>query len=356
VTIDDERTHYDVVGVEPGASKDEIRSAYRARLGDLRAGDASSDRARAETARLNNAWQVLSDPFQRERYDRALGLDSEPPAAADETADEAGEDGGAAPRRTAVPPASAEGKRGGMLSTEAEPPPADWPPGFRPPPARARVIAMVIDLFVLAVIVFAGQALGARVIDSAYPEETDRLDALADQVDVAEARRDRAEERADDAEDAIERATRDGDAAALEEARGDKRAAEAEAERQQEIIDDKEDRAQDVQGDLLPAQLGVTVTTLVVALLYLVPSSARTGRTLGKRLLRIRAVQVNGAPLGVRAALLRYGTPLLVGFMLSPIFGQLGFFVVLVGVVTWPRNPNRQGLHDRLAGTIVVDG
>jgi curved DNA-binding protein CbpA len=354
VTIDDERTHYDVVGVEPGASKDEIRSAYRDRLGDLRAGDASTEQARAETARLNAAWQVLSDPFQRERYDRALGGEAEPSAPGDETADDAGEDGGRA-RRGVGPPPRAERRRG-MLSTEAEPPPSDWPPGFRPPPARARVIAMVIDLFVLSVIVFAGQALGARIIESAYPEETDRLDALADQIDVAEERRDRAEERADDADNAIERARRDGDEAALEEARADQRAAEAEAERQQEIIDDKEDRAQDVQGDLLPAQLGVTATTLVVALLYLVPASARTGRTLGKRLLQIRAVQVNGAPLGVRAALLRYGTPLLVGFMLSPIFGQLGFFVVLVGVVTWPRNPNRQGLHDRLAGTIVVDG
>jgi curved DNA-binding protein CbpA len=356
VTSDDERTHYDVVGVEPGASKDEIRSAYRDRLGDLRAGDPSTDQARAETARLNAAWQVLSDPFQRERYDRDVGVEAEPPAAADETVDDVGEHGRTAPRRRAVPPASAERKRGGMLSTEAEPPPPDWPPGFRPPPARARVIAMVIDLFVLSVIVFAGQALGARIIESAYPEQTDRLDALADQIDVAEERRDRAEERADDADNSIERARRDGDEAALEEARVDQRAAEAEAERQQEIIDDKEDRAQDVQGDLLPAQLGVTATTLVVALLYLVPSSARTGRTLGKRLLQIRAVQVNGAPLGVRAALLRYGTPLLVGFMLSPIFGQLGFFVVLVGVVTWPRNPNRQGLHDRLADTIVVDG
>lgn len=355
MTIDDERTHYDVVGVEPGASKEEIRSAYRDRLGDLRAGDASTEQARAETARLNAAWQVLSDPFQRERYDRALGGEAEPPALGDETAYDAGEDGGRA-RRRGVPPASAERKRGGMLSTEAEPPPPDWPPGFRPPPARARIIAMVIDLFVLSVIVFAGQALGARIIESAYPEQTDRLDALADQIDVAEERRDRAEERADDADNAIERARRDGDEVALEEARADQTAAEAEAERQQEFIDDTEDRAQDVQGDLLPAQLGVTATTLVVALLYLVPSSARTGRTLGKRLLQIRAVQVNGAPLGVRAALLRYGTPLLVGFMLSPIFGQLGFFVVLVGVVTWPRNPNRQGLHDRLAGTIVVDG
>jgi hypothetical protein len=30
--------------------------------------------------------------------------------------------------------------------------------------------------------------------------------------------------------------------------------------------------------------------------------------------------------------------------------------VVLFGVLTWPRNANYQGLHDRLAGTIVVDG
>lgn len=71
-------SHYELLGVEPGASKDEIRAAYRERLEDVRGkvekgrSDQVRDGARAETARLNAAWQVLSDPFQRQRYDAEL--------------------------------------------------------------------------------------------------------------------------------------------------------------------------------------------------------------------------------------------------------------------------------------------
>ena len=54
--------YYDLLGVEPGADKDTIKSAYRDQL------DGASQ---AERARLNKAWNVLSDPVQRERYDDA---------------------------------------------------------------------------------------------------------------------------------------------------------------------------------------------------------------------------------------------------------------------------------------------
>jgi uncharacterized RDD family membrane protein YckC len=71
-------THYELLGVEPDATKDEIRSAYRERLEELRGqvekgrSDQARNGAREETARLNAAWQVLSDPFQRQRYDAGL--------------------------------------------------------------------------------------------------------------------------------------------------------------------------------------------------------------------------------------------------------------------------------------------
>jgi uncharacterized RDD family membrane protein YckC len=71
-------SHYELLGVEPDASKEEIRSAYRDRLDQLRGkvekgrSDQARDGARAETARLNAAWQVLSDPFQRQRYDAEI--------------------------------------------------------------------------------------------------------------------------------------------------------------------------------------------------------------------------------------------------------------------------------------------
>lgn len=80
-------SHYDLIGVEPDASKDEIRSAYRERIEALRGkvengrSDKARDGAREETARLNAAWQVLSDPYQRDRYDTQLsggGTETEP--------------------------------------------------------------------------------------------------------------------------------------------------------------------------------------------------------------------------------------------------------------------------------------
>ncbi|HEY4397538.1 MAG TPA: RDD family protein [Acidimicrobiia bacterium] len=75
-------SHYELIGVEPDASKEEIRSAYRERLEVLRGkaetgrSDQARNGARAETARLNAAWQVLSDPYQRERYDTELSVGS----------------------------------------------------------------------------------------------------------------------------------------------------------------------------------------------------------------------------------------------------------------------------------------
>jgi uncharacterized RDD family membrane protein YckC len=71
-------SHYELIGVESDASKDEIRSAYRERIEALRGkvengrSDKARDGARAETARLNSAWQVLADPVQRQRYDSEL--------------------------------------------------------------------------------------------------------------------------------------------------------------------------------------------------------------------------------------------------------------------------------------------
>ena len=71
-------SHYELIGVEPDASKDEIRSAYRERIEALRGtvengrSDKARDGAREETARVNSAWQVLADPVQRQRYDTEL--------------------------------------------------------------------------------------------------------------------------------------------------------------------------------------------------------------------------------------------------------------------------------------------
>lgn len=63
-------SHYDVLGVVPGADPATIRQAYvalaRRHHPDRPGGDAAQMRA------INDAWAVLSDPLRRSRYDRSL--------------------------------------------------------------------------------------------------------------------------------------------------------------------------------------------------------------------------------------------------------------------------------------------
>lgn len=62
-------THYDVLGVAPGASAAEVRAAYRQaarRHHPDRRGDADA------MARVNEAWQVLGHPDRRRQYDLTL--------------------------------------------------------------------------------------------------------------------------------------------------------------------------------------------------------------------------------------------------------------------------------------------
>ena len=67
------------------------------------------------------------------------------------------------------------------------------------------------------------------------------------------------------------------------------------------------------------------------------------GQTLGKKLFHLRIVELTGKPLTVMRCLRRYG-----GYAAGMATGGLGFLQVL-----W--DPNRQGIQDRVAHTIVVD-
>lgn len=63
-------THYTTLGVEPGATGDEIRQAFRS-LSKTHHPDAGGDAERFKA--ISQAYQILKDPVTRARYDQELG-------------------------------------------------------------------------------------------------------------------------------------------------------------------------------------------------------------------------------------------------------------------------------------------
>ena len=79
-------THYEVLGVGPDATGEEIQRAYRS-LARRHHPDVAPDADRTLMAAINGAWMVLSDPIRRRDYDATLDRPepSPRPAAATDT-------------------------------------------------------------------------------------------------------------------------------------------------------------------------------------------------------------------------------------------------------------------------------
>jgi curved DNA-binding protein CbpA len=384
---DDELTHYEVLGVEPSASKDEIRAAYREELATAQAQVTNAETAkkpdsgviaaaREEEATVRAAWQILSDPVQRARYDETIGVEHTAETRLEDTEEEADEEVVASTavarrnREKSPREARAEARAKamanrppGLFSTEHPPTPPSWPAGFHAPPPRARLLALLVDVVALALIVVLQTTLGGLLIDRAYPKETKQLDHLSTCLDSLDTAKTDLDASAAKRAASIQQANAD----CKEFTTVDKKAVygaplSTDATKKQlgKQIDHRKGKLEDEQtnlrNDILPGQLAVSMLTLALALLYLVPSTVRSGRTLGKKLLQLRVVNIDGSPVAVRGAMIHYGLPVAVALLFAPILGPLGYVAVLFGVLTWPRNANYQGLHDRLAGTIVVDG
>jgi uncharacterized RDD family membrane protein YckC len=89
--------------------------------------------------------------------------------------------------------------------------------------------------------------------------------------------------------------------------------------------------------------VGVTgLLSAAIAIGYPVGSWVLLGQTPGKALMGMRIVRVDGRPLSLRCALLRYA-----GYWVSALPLFLGFLWVLA-------DDRRQGWHDKLARTYVV--
>ena len=74
------RDLYDVLGIERGANEEEVRKAYRKKALEFHPDRNKSEGASDRFKEVNEAYQVLSDPEQRSRYDRFghRGVDGNP--------------------------------------------------------------------------------------------------------------------------------------------------------------------------------------------------------------------------------------------------------------------------------------
>ena len=69
-----ERDYYEVLGIEPSASAEEIKRAYhRAAFQRHPDRNRESEEAHEEMERINEAYAVLSDPIKRREYDLPRG-------------------------------------------------------------------------------------------------------------------------------------------------------------------------------------------------------------------------------------------------------------------------------------------
>jgi len=388
--------YYDLLGVESGADKDTIKAAYREQL------DGASQ---AERAKLNKAWNVLSDPVQRERYDdaRAEGWLDDSEDDHEETAP--------APRR---------GGRAATTSRERPARPAPEPTVVLPEgmvlaESRARGLALLIDFSILFVVyVLALSLVLPALLKSQYPTQTKRIDAINRNIDTLDTFKGHADDRAnrtkpstaDRKQARTDKAKFDQDvtclasstalaAADCKRARGllhdriattsqsqsaamtsltrdlktqsayaqdradnvlatkgaEVDAAKRESKRLDKQITTANDKVTSVAKDFQGFALLMYGGLLVIFLAYTVPSTAITGQTLGMRLRHVRVVRADGSHVGWGGAFIRFAIPLAIALLLP----QLGAIIGLGMVLWFLRDKNRQGFHDKLARTLVVE-
>jgi curved DNA-binding protein CbpA len=326
--------YYQLLDVAPDAPRDDIREAFRTKRDALQAQE--GDGNRGKVAQLNRAWNVLSDPAQRERYDDRLAEHRESGASLDEYEGEDGADDTSGPRTKAQQRADARRAR------QTRQPTIVMPEGFTQASTKARLFALGFDLLVLLGIFLAVYQVGLGYVDHKFPGKRSEANALITKRNDASTRVSADKKKVSDANAAKNTAAA--------------KSAQAKQATDQKAVDAANARINAINKELGPTTNLVFVAGMIVLLIYLVPSSALTGQTLGKRLRHIRVVKVDGSPLGWSAAITRFGVPLLVGTILTVLMRTpLGLAVAVLGIVGWISNPNRQGLHDRLAKTIVVE-
>jgi uncharacterized RDD family membrane protein YckC len=378
-------TYYEALGATPDASRDELRAAYRERISELEAAregkhvnEAQLQRNREEVARVRAAWNVLSDPFQRKRYDEQLTAQSNGQGGdggeVEIVDDEASSKPSDVPltgwrRILAPPPRPAAGTGNGKPPPRRRPvrePTIPLPSGMRLAEPRARGMALLFDFAVVLAVYWLALLVVPGLVNSDYQTKLDnstRFSKMHDaQVDI-----DDANKNIDKANAAIAKAE-NGNSSSLQSAQDDLQSAQSDKKDAEKKFNDQakdarkdgyatphdakalEKQADDLSSDVRGPQYVAYLVVLIVALAYLVPATALTGRTLGMRGRKIRVVRIDGSPVGWYGAFTRFVIPILVALAIPTLGPIIGLGMVLWGY----RDPNGQGIHDKLARTLVV--
>ena len=333
--------YYSLLGIDADASVDDIRGAYRVRKEGL---DTASDAGRADAAKLNKAWNVLSDPYQRGRYDQqrasaaesgVLGTDPDDDTTSSNGSGSKGPLASARNSRQERQQSIRQARQARMKTPTIAP-----PPGTKFPAPKQRIIAMVIDLLVLIVLVSGSQVAAQAVAKSQKPAIVKQIDQLNDQITEQNKIRSDADKRVSADKKANNTAAQTTDQKTADDAKA----------KVTSLTKERDDAA----SKLNPYFVGGIAIAFLLGFLYLAIPSGLTGRTLGKRTQHLKTLREDGSPLGLRGAVVRYGLVVLVTFVLYFVLQQIAAVIVLFGVTMWMRNPNMQGLHDRFAHTIVV--
>ncbi|MCU1428077.1 MAG: DnaJ-like protein [Actinomycetia bacterium] len=346
--------YYELLGVDPGAGTDEIRDKYRQRRSDIDA--KGTDASRSESAELNRAWNVLSDPYQRGRYDAARDSGGDGAVATDdiEIVDEP-EFRAAPPRRRGLFGGAAQSRQSRAGATPP-PPTIELPAGQHFAETRPRVTAMVIDVVMLAVL-FVGVQVGVGALERhLHPREVKVAQVANDRLSVARQQATTADSAATKADTRLKDVQKSGPASQLAAARSAAEKADARKRTADSALTKAQDTYNKAERKFYNLRLGFMIGFFVVGWLLLTVPSALTGQTIGKRIRHVKVVRQDGSPLGWSGAIRRYGLLAAVTFALFvACLGPYAGLVVIAVLAGWMRNPNRQGLHDRLAKTVVID-
>jgi hypothetical protein len=341
--------YYDLLGVDGDAPVDEIRAAYRDKKAAV--ADLGTDAAKADAAALNKAWNVLSDPYQRGRYDQQRA------DAGDSDGDDDNDDAAPAVRKP-VRSERATKSRARADARAAAKPTIKLPAGLEFPSTRRRIIAMFIDIGMLLVLFIASQFLMISMEKSQHRTVYDRVSHLNTKaIPDAHTATSKANKTASAADKAYADLLKAKGANALET-----QAAKATAAKADQVASDAKkaekklnDELTAKQKTLAPIQNLISGLFFLTCLLVLLVPSLFGGQTIGKRVQHIRVVRVDGSraramDLFRRYAVLVFAAYILSSFLRSPV----GALIVVFVATMWTRNPNRQALHDRFAKTLVV--